>query len=109
MQIKINTQHLTLIPEQEARILKKMEHLTHLGARLADEASEIKVDLSFESSRRPNDAYACHVTFFVPRNVLRAESHSDTLDNAVDEVVDKLKTQIERYKAKLIHDEKRKT
>lgn len=108
MQIKITAQHFTLYPEEEARIQKKIEHLTKLGARLADEASEIKVDLSFESARRPTDCYACHVTFFVPKDTLRAEAYGDTLENAVDEVVTKLKTQIARYKAKLQHDEKRK-
>ena len=107
MQIKINTQHCHLNAEQEAAITAKLEHLAKLGSRLSDESSQIKVDLIHEESRSQTDAYQCHVTFFVPHDTLRAEARGVTIETALDEVIDKLKTQIERYKAKLHHFEKR--
>ena len=100
MQIKINTQHLTLNEGQEERIHSKIEKLTTLAGRLSDESSEIKVDLIYEQARRVEDAYVCHITFFVPGDTLRAEARHESLENAVDEVIDKLKPQIEHYKAR---------
>ncbi|MFH1012327.1 MAG: ribosome-associated translation inhibitor RaiA [Candidatus Peregrinibacteria bacterium] len=108
MQIKINTQHLHLYPQQEALVLKKVEHLTTLADRLTDESSQVRVDLAHEESRRSEDAYDCRITFFVPQDTLRAEAHGDTLVNALDEVIDKIKTQIEHYKAKIHRVSKRK-
>ena len=108
MQIKINTQSFELRPDQEAMITKKLEHLAQLGSRLDDESTHVKVDFIHEASRSQADAYQCHATFFAPHETLRAEARSSAPENAFDEVVDKLRTQIERYKAKLHHTEKRK-
>lgn len=108
MQIHLNTQGITLGAEREAIITRKIEHLTVFADRLADESSYVKVDLIHTPARRPDEAYECHVTFFVPHDTLRAESHDETIEDAVDDVVEKLKTQIEHYKAKLHRDIKRK-
>ena len=108
MQIKINVQHIHLSPHQEEMIHSKIEHLSHLSARLDDESSEVRVDLIYEKSRSAEDAYKCHLTFFVPQDTLRTESHSDSIENAFDDAIDKMKTQIEYYKSKIHHMEKRK-
>ena len=103
MNIKINAQHLTLSPKQEEAFRLKIEHLARLASRLEDESSELRMDLIFRETRRPADAYECHLTCFVPQDILRAEAQGASLENAVDEIVDKMKTQIERYKDKLHH------
>lgn len=100
MQIRILTKNLNLSESQEDLIRRKVEALVHLASRLSDESSELKVHVEYEESRRSEDAYYCQLTAFVPQNTLRAESRNGTLENAVDEVIGKLKTQIEHYKAK---------
>lgn len=101
MQIQFNKQEIRLYPKQEEKILQKVQHLTKLASRLTDEASYARVDLAYHpKARRAQDAYSCHITFFVPHGTLRAEAHADKIETAVDEVIGKLKTQIERYKAK---------
>ncbi|MFH0820324.1 MAG: HPF/RaiA family ribosome-associated protein [Candidatus Peregrinibacteria bacterium] len=103
MQIKINTHEVILTSEQEALFRRKVEHLAQLASRLSDEASEIRLDLFRRKTKRPQDAYECHLTFFVPYDVLRAEACGETLENAADAVVGKMKTQIDRYKDKTHH------
>lgn len=103
MQIKINTQHLSLSAAQEELFDRKVAHLAHLASRISDESSELRLDLKYRETRRPEDAYECHLTCFVPHDTLRAGSQGPSLENAVDEVVDKMKAQIDRYKDKIHH------
>lgn len=103
MQIKMHTQHVELSEERKDYFLAKFEKVTHLAQRLSDESTELKVDLVHQASKRQEDAYECHLTIYVPHDTLRAEAHSDSLENAVDDVIEKIKTQIERYKDKEHH------
>ncbi len=103
MEIKIHTNRVTLGEAQEASILRKFEKLSHLAARIEDESSEIRVDLSYEDTRSKNDSYGCILTMFVPQETLRAEARDETLENVVDAVIEKIKGQIEHYKNKVQH------
>lgn len=103
MQIKIHNKHMQLSSEQMELIEAKVAHLTDLADRIKDESSEIRVDLSHEQSRAAEDAYECHLTLFVPHATLRAESRAESLENVVDQVIEKMKPQIEKYKAKEHH------
>lgn len=100
MQIKIISQNLNLSDEQERLIRGKVEKLSTYAARISDESTEIKVDVSYKQSKSPEDAYSCKLTFFVPGDTLRAEGRSDSLRNVLDEIIEKIKGQIERYKNK---------
>lgn len=103
MQIKMHSQHVDLSEEREAYIRDKFEKVTHWADRLSDESVEIKVDLIHQAAKKREDAYECHLTIYVPHDTLRAEAHSDSLESAVDDVIEKIKTQIERYKDKEHH------
>lgn len=103
MQIKFHTQNVDLSPEREAYLKEKFEKLTHLADRIGDESSEIKVDLIHQASKKAEDTYECRLTLFVPNDTLRAEAHADNLESAVDEVLEKIKSPIERYKDKMHH------
>jgi len=100
MQIKIQTHHINLSESQDEIIRSKVKHLTALADRLKDTSSEIKVDLTHSHSRAQEDAYSCIMTMFIPNDTLRAESSNSTLENSVDDVVSKIKPQIEHYKSK---------
>ena len=108
MKIKIQTRGVHLGEKREAVIRKKFERLSNFAHRIADESSEIRVDLAHEKSRKSDDAYVCILTMFVPQDTLRAESRSGSLETAIDEVLEKIKGPIEYYKNKVHHISERK-
>ncbi len=108
MQTKIIAQNISLSKDQEEQIRAKVEKLATYADKISDTSSEIKVEISHEHSKKPEQAYHCVLTIFVPKSVLRAEARMESLRSVVDEVVEKIKTQIEHYKAKLHHMDERK-
>ncbi len=100
MQVKIISQNLNLSDEQEVMIHEKVEKLSTYAARISDESTEIKVDVSYKQSKSPEDSYSCKLTLFVPGDTLRAEGRSDSLRSVLDETIEKITGQIERYKNK---------
>lgn len=103
MEIKIHTQNISLSEAQEASIHQKVEKLTRLADRLSDESSEIRIEIAYEQARKTGDSYVCTLTIFVPRDTLRAEARDESIENAVDQVTEKIKGQIEHYKSKTQH------
>ena len=108
MEIKIHTRNVNLSKDREATIRQKFQKLTNFAHRIADESSEIRVDLAHETSRKNDDAYVCTLTLFVPQDTLRATSRSGSLETAIDEVLEKIKGPIEYYKDKTHHISERK-
>ena len=108
MKIKILTQHLELGKERETYIRQKFKKLTQFAHRISDESSEIRVELAHESSKKSDDQYVCRLTLFVPGDTLRAHARSGSLENAVDDVIEKIKKPIEHYKDKMHHMSERK-
>jgi len=109
MQIKINSQHLNLSDDQKSSIQAKVERLQNFADRLSDESTEFRVEVKHEKSRKTGDAYICQLTIFAPNAVIRAETRSETIENVVDDCMDKIKTQIERYKSKIQRSNKKET
>lgn len=103
MQVKIISQNLNLSSEQEALITEKVEKLSTYAARISDESSEIKVDISYQQSKNPEDSYLCKLTLFIPGDTLRSESENESLRSVLDEAIEKIKGQVERYKDKTQH------
>ncbi len=101
MQIKIKSKNLNLSNNQKSNIETKVAKLEKLADRLSDESSEFRIEVRHEKSRKSEDAYICQLTIFAPGNVIRAETRNDTMSNAVDDCMDKIRGQIEKYKAKM--------
>ena len=101
MQIKIVSQNLNLNEVQEEMVRSKVQKLATFAARISDESSEIKIDISYEKSKKPEHAYRCVLTLFVPQDTLRAKARNESLRSVIDEVIEKVKGQIEHYKAKI--------
>jgi len=108
MKIKIQTRGINLGDNREVVIRKKFERLSNFAHRISDESSEIRVDLAREESKKSDDAYVCILTMFVPQDTLRAEGRSGSLETAIDDVLEKIKGQIEHYKNKVNHISERK-
>lgn len=107
MQIKIKSKNLNLSNNQKSSIQNKVEKLQNLADRLSDESTEFRVEVRHEKARRTDDAYICQLTIFAPNAVIRAETRNSTIENAVDECLDKIRVQIERYKAKIHRSDKK--
>jgi len=108
MQIKIISQNISLSKDQEDLIRAKVEKLATYAGKIYDESSEIKVEMSHEHAKKPEQAYGCILTIFVPKSTLRAEARMESVRSVVDEAIEKIKGQIEHYKAKLHHMDERK-
>ena len=76
----------------EKKIGKLEKHLPN--------ASIINVDLAQEKTRSANSRYVVQVTMDSNGTLLRGEERADTIDTALDSIVNVLKRQIERFKGK---------
>lgn len=108
MEIKIHTRNVHLGEGREKAIREKFEKLSKLAHRISDASSEIRVDIEHEEARKNDDAYVCTLTLFVPQDTLRSESRSGSLETAIDQVIEKIRGQIEHYKDKVHHISERK-
>lgn len=101
MEIKIKSQNMNLTKDQKEMIEEKVSKLGHLADRLGDESSEFRVEIRHQQAKKPMDTYVCQLTIFAPHAAIRAETHHETVESAVDECLTKIKPQIDRYKAKI--------
>jgi ribosomal subunit interface protein len=108
MNIQLHTQNMNLSDEQKSLILKKIEKLTRLADKIKDESSEIKVDIKHEGVKDPQEAFLCKISVYVPQDTLHAEARDKNMMDSVDDVVEKLRKQIEHYKDKIHHLSERK-
>jgi putative sigma-54 modulation protein len=108
MEIKILTRDVHLGKEREKVIRQKFEKLTKFADRIADESTEIRVELAHEESKKKEEAYICVLTLFVPNDTMRAESRNASLETAVDDVLEKIKGPISHYKDKTQHISEKK-
>ncbi len=100
MQITIVHRHINLSDAQREYIEEKITHLKHLGQRVDDESTTVHVDIESNNIKTSNKNISLQVTMFVPHAVVRAEILGVTVEEATDLVVEKLKKQLERYKAR---------
>ncbi len=109
MEIKIKSKHINLSDGQKNTIHDKVGRLQHLADRLSDDSTEFRVEIRHEESRKADDAYICQLTIFAPHSVIRTEARNNSISTVVDECMDKIKSQIERYKAKIHRSSKKHT
>lgn len=100
MQLTIIQKHINLSEGQKDYIQEKIEHLKHLGQRVDDESTQVRVDVEHSNVKTTNKNISLQVTMFVPHAVVRAEVLGISPEEAIDLAVEKLKKQIERYKNK---------
>ena len=103
MDIKIHATNFQLNKAQEEKLNEKVAKLESLAGRLSDESAEAKLDVELQASQKDEETFACHLTIFVPGDTLRAEAEDASLENVVDDVIGKIRGQIEKYKARTQH------
>lgn len=100
MQFTIHEKGLKLSDSQREYILDKVNHLKNYGERVNDESTQVRIDVETNKMKTTNKNYTVQITLFVPHAVIRAEVFATTVEEGTDLAVEKLKKQIERYKAK---------
>ncbi|MDO8691994.1 MAG: ribosome-associated translation inhibitor RaiA [Dehalococcoidia bacterium] len=77
-------------------IVKKVDRL----GRHLDRILETKIELAMQDTRSQDDRYAAQITISTNHTTLRAEERGQELRSVVDQAVDSMDRQIDRYKAK---------
>ncbi len=68
--------------------------------RFLPSVTEARVELSLEKTKNVQESQVVQVTLWTNGTILRGEERSSDFTAAVDQVIDKLQKQIERYKSK---------
>lgn len=104
MQIDITAHDILVNPEHREYAIEKLEALGHLGHRIDDPSTKVKVEVKKMTTRTEGKHIECQITMSAPRALFRAEVHANQVNEAIDLAVEKLKTQITRYGKNPIHD-----
>lgn len=81
-------------------LAKKIGKLATYCKRLKDDGSSIRVEAESRDTKKSRDQVKVMITIHLPGTVLRAESRKFEALDAVDSCVEKLESQIKRYKEK---------
>ncbi len=85
--------------DQELLVLaRKIGRLATYCTRLKDEGSSIRVETEARDTKKSRDMVKVMITVRLPKKVLRSESRKYMVLEAVDSCVEKLESQIKRYK-----------
>ncbi|MEN6435976.1 MAG: ribosome-associated translation inhibitor RaiA [Anaerolineaceae bacterium] len=97
LKVDVYTRNLELTDQMNEYVTKKVSKLD----RFLNNIDETRVDLGFsKSARSANDRYSAQITIRGRGFILRTEERADDIFEAVDESLDKIERQIERYKGK---------
>ncbi len=96
MQLIVQGKNVEVTDWLQQYVAKKV---VKLGRRLPD-IREARVELSVESARSLGDRHVVQVTLRSNGTILRAEERSADLQTSIDQVLDKMVRQIDRYKGK---------
>lgn len=93
----IFVKELELTQDLNEYIEKKASRLD----RYLNQIDEKRIDLAFlKTAREPENRYVAQITLRGRGFILRAEERSSEIKTAIDQVLDKIERQIERYKGK---------
>ena len=79
-------------------VARKVGKLATYCKRIKDEGSYIRIDAERRSTEKKRDAMKVTITVKLPKKVLRAESRRPDVGEAVDRCVEKLTSQVIKYK-----------
>lgn len=95
MEIKIQAVHFDATEKLEEYVEKKVAKLAKYAGETADASVHMQV-VKPQTAMNKEVAVSVHV----PGNTLRVEKICDTFEEAVDQCVDAMKVQLEKYKEK---------
>jgi len=103
MQISIKTAGVDLTPSFKTYIEEKLLPLAKF-VKAFDEAggAEIRLEISRMAKHRKGDVFWVAADLRLPKQVLRAEAESSDGRAAVDVIKDKLRSEIEKYRTRVL-------
>jgi ribosome-associated translation inhibitor RaiA len=97
MQIKFHQKGLRLSGQQEDYITAKLEALNKFKV-MEDPSVAVRVDVEYQEHVSGEKKISMAVTAVVPQDTLRAETSALTVEEGIDLLEAKLRTQLEKYK-----------
>ena len=79
-------------------LAKKVGRLSRYCKRIMDESSLITVETISRDTKKQRDSVKVTISIKLPKKVLRAESRKASALEAIDRCVEKLETQVKKYK-----------
>ncbi len=104
METLIKTREVAVGPDFKEIIYKKIAKIE----RRYPKAKKLEVEVYQENNPSINKPVAVDLTLHVKNNLLRAESHGNTLIGALDKAVKRINRQLEKYKSKIYHSKIRR-
>jgi len=101
MNYNFHTQGFRLAESQEDYAREKLSHVLKNAPRSEDESTIVKVDVEKTKLSSEDQRFLVEVTAHLPRTVIRAEVFASTVEEGIDNVEEKLRKQVERYKGKM--------
>ncbi|MEE8470433.1 MAG: ribosome-associated translation inhibitor RaiA [Dehalococcoidia bacterium] len=105
MEVLIKSRNLELAEEARAYIRTKIDKLE----RYLPNMDEVKVELSHEKAKAADKRFVVQVTITSHGTLLRGEERAANVNAAIDNVIDVLSRQIERFKGKLYRSQRKKS
>jgi len=99
MQINYTQKHIRLSDDQKAYIEDKLDSLKKFR-KVEDESTLIKVDVEFFDSKIAKENLSFTVNMIIPHATVRAEVDCVTIEEGIDLAIEKLRSQLEKYKDK---------
>ncbi len=94
MQIVIKGRQMEVTPQLRQRIERKVQRLS----RLVGEQTRVEVTVSEERTRSLRDRFSVHLALALNSHPVRSEVSAVNASTALDLVIDKIETQLERQK-----------
>lgn len=100
MLITIYEKNISLNDAQKDYINEKIGHLKNMGVRIDDESSLVKVEVEETQVKTTNEKIRVVVNMVLPGSEARADVHAVSVEEGIDLAEEKLRKQLEKYKAK---------
>lgn len=97
MQINFHQKGLRLSDRQEDYITSKVESLNRFKI-MEDPSVVVRVDVEYQEHLSSDKKILMAVTASVPQETLRAETDALTVEEGIDLLEEKLRSQLEKYK-----------
>ena len=103
MQINTKTKHLDLTDEIENYVQEKIGHL----GKYDDQIMETDVRLFAGKEHTSDTKFRAEITMHLPKTMIVAEGRGLDIHAAIDDVIEKLERQLEKYKHKMFGQTKK--
>lgn len=103
MKVMVNGRNIEVTDYMREYVTKKVGRLE----RYLPQIGEVRADLNQNMTRSADDRYTAQITIWANGQILRAEESTSDIFASVDATVDKISSQIRRFKGRR-HDSKRR-